>query len=131
MVGGAWSSDVFPVIGLVELGALDVPGVLRNVLFPEVGRAKLGALAVVGALISAMDGAVGWLVLGETMDARKVIALGLILSGVLVLTMKGAAPAVTAEDATAQDDGHRGAERGPGAGSDPTESAEAARPGMR
>jgi hypothetical protein len=41
---------VFPAIGLVELGALDVAGVLRTVL-PEVGRTKLGALTVVGALI--------------------------------------------------------------------------------
>lgn len=37
---------------------------------------------VVGVLL-------GWLVLGESMDARKAIAIGLIVTGVLVLTTEG------------------------------------------
>ncbi|MFZ4750032.1 MAG: EamA family transporter [Phycisphaerales bacterium] len=123
--GGTWTKLVLGS-GLVA-GGLAMIFFYMGLSFGEVSVVKPIAFSIAPAVGVTL----GWLVLGETMDARKVIALGLILSGVLVLTMKGAAPATAAQDATAQDDGHRGAERGSGAGSDPTESAEAARPGMR
>jgi hypothetical protein len=81
---------VFPAIGLVELGALDVAGVLRTVL-PEVGRTKLGALTVVGVLISVMDGAVGCVVLGAKTVAGDLYQVGsLAVIGVLISVMAGA-----------------------------------------
>lgn len=123
--GGTWTKLVLGS-GLVA-GGLAMIFFYMGLSFGEVSVVKPIAFSIAPAVGVTL----GWLVLGETMDARKVIALGLILSGVLVLTMKGAAPAATAPNATAQGDGHRGAERGPGVGGDPTESAEAARPGMR
>ena len=81
---------MFPAIGLVELGALDVAGVLRTVL-PEVGRTKLGALTVVGVLISVMDGAVGCVVLGAKTVAGDLYQVGsLAVIGVLISVMAGA-----------------------------------------
>ena len=88
---------MFPAIGLVELGALGVAGVLRTVL-PEVGRTKLGALTVVGALISvmvgalisAMDGAVGWVAIGAKTVAGDLYQVGsLAVIGVLISVMAG------------------------------------------
>ena len=55
---------MFPVIGLVELGALGVAGGFKTVLIPEVGRTKLGALTEAGPLISVIAGALGWFEVG-------------------------------------------------------------------
>ena len=57
---------------------------------------SLGEVSVVKPIAFSIAPAVGvllgWLVLGESMDARKALAVGLIVAGVVILTT-GARPA--------------------------------------
>lgn len=75
----------------VVFGSGIVAGALAMVLF--YGALSLGEVSVVKPIAFSIAPAVGvllgWLVLGEPMDARKAIAIGLILTGVLVLTTGG------------------------------------------
>ena len=63
---------------------------------------SLGEVSVVKPIAFSIAPAVGvllgWLVLGESMDARKVLAVGLIVAGVVVLTTSGR-PGAAAESA--------------------------------
>ena len=65
---------------------------------------SLGEVSVVKPIAFSIAPAVGvllgWLVLGESMDARKALAVGLILAGVVILTT-GGKPAAATGDAAA------------------------------
>jgi uncharacterized membrane protein len=82
------------------LGSGLVAGGLAMVCFYT--ALSLGEVSVVKPIAFSIAPAVGvllgWLVLGESMDARKMLAVGLILAGVVVLTTAGR-PAATAESA--------------------------------
>jgi uncharacterized membrane protein len=60
---------------------------------------SLGEVSVVKPIAFSIAPAVGvllgWLVLGESMDLRKAVAVGLIVAGVVILTT-GARPSATA-----------------------------------
>jgi transporter family protein len=76
----------------VVLGSGLVAGGLAMVLFYT--ALSLGEVSVVKPIAFSIAPAVGvvlgWLVLGEPMSARKALAVGLILTGVVVLTTGGA-----------------------------------------
>jgi uncharacterized membrane protein len=78
------------------LGSGLVAGGLAMVCFYT--ALSLGEVSVVKPIAFSIAPAVGvllgWLVLGESMDARKLLAVGLILAGVVVLTTAGRAAAV-------------------------------------
>jgi drug/metabolite transporter (DMT)-like permease len=57
----------------------------------EISRVKPVAFTVAPATAVLL----GWLVLGEPMTARKLIAVGLILAGVLMLTGSGHGPSTS------------------------------------
>lgn len=82
------------------LGSGLVAGGLAMVCFYT--ALSLGEVSVVKPIAFSIAPAVGvllgWLVLGESMDARKMLAVGLILAGVVVLTTAGR-PAAAAESA--------------------------------
>ena len=91
--GGTWVKLVLGS-GLVA-GGLAMIFFYMGLSFGEVSVVKPIAFSIAPAVGVTL----GWLVLGESMDARKLIALALILAGVLVLTTKGAPPAEPAESA--------------------------------
>lgn len=70
------------------LGSGLVAGALAMICFYV--SLSLGEVSVVKPIAFSIAPAVGvllgWLVLGESMDARKAVAIGLILAGVLILT---------------------------------------------
>jgi uncharacterized membrane protein len=82
------------------LGSGIVAGGLAMVCFYT--ALSLGEVSVVKPIAFSIAPAVGvllgWLVLGESMDARKVLAVGLIVAGVVVLTTSGR-PGAAAESA--------------------------------
>ena len=82
------------------LGSGVVAGGLAMVCFYT--ALSLGEVSVVKPIAFSIAPAVGvllgWLVLGESMDARKVLAVGLIVAGVVVLTTSGR-PGAAAESA--------------------------------
>jgi len=82
------------------LGSGIVAGGLAMVCFYT--ALSLGEVSVVKPIAFSIAPAVGvllgWLVLGESMDARKVLAAGLIVAGVVVLTTSGR-PGAAAESA--------------------------------
>ena len=73
------------------LGSGLVAGALAMIFFYV--SLSLGEVSVVKPIAFSIAPAVGvllgWLVLGETMDARKALAVGLIVAGVIVLTTVG------------------------------------------
>jgi uncharacterized membrane protein len=96
--GSTWSKLV--------LGSGIVAGGLAMVCFYT--ALSLGEVSVVKPIAFSIAPAVGvllgWLVLGETMDARKALAVGLIVAGVIVLTTggRGTAPAEPARTAPSE-----------------------------
>ncbi len=88
------------------LGSGIVAGGLAMVCFYT--ALSLGEVSVVKPIAFSIAPAVGvllgWLVLGESMDARKVLAVGLIVAGVVVLTTSGrlGAAAESAEPAPSE-----------------------------
>ena len=90
--GATWTKLVF--------GSGIVAGGLAMVCFYT--ALSLGEVSVVKPIAFSIAPAVGvllgWLVLGESMDARKVLAVGLIVAGVVVLTTSGR-PGAAAESA--------------------------------
>ena len=84
------------------LGSGLVAGAMAMIFFYV--ALSLGEVSVVKPIAFSIAPAVGvllgWLVLGESMDARKALAVGLILAGVVILTT-GGKPAAAAGDATA------------------------------
>jgi len=89
----------------VVLGSGLVAGGLAMILFYS--ALSLGEVSVVKPIAFSIAPAVGvllgWLVLGESMDARKIVAVCLILTGVVVLTTSGAKPAAYAGAVPAAD----------------------------
>jgi len=83
----------------ITLGSGIVAGGLAMVLFYS--ALSLGEVSIVKPIAFAVAPAVGvllgWIVLGEAMDWRKAVAVGLILAGVVLLTTSGGAsrPAIT------------------------------------
>ena len=88
-----WASAGTRPMALLILGSGVVAGAAAMILFysalsiGEISRIKPVAFAVAPATAVVL----GWLVLGEAMTARKALAVGLILAGVVLLT---AAPKV-------------------------------------
>ncbi|MEY3142000.1 MAG: hypothetical protein RLY21_493 [Planctomycetota bacterium] len=80
------------------LGSGLVAGAMAMIFFYV--ALSLGEVSVVKPIAFSIAPAVGvllgWLVLGESMDARKALAVGLILAGVVILTT-GAKPAAAAD----------------------------------
>jgi O-acetylserine/cysteine efflux transporter len=76
------------------LGSGLVAGALAMIFFYV--SLSLGEVSVVKPIAFAIAPVVGvllgWLVLGESMDARKVLAVGLIVTGVVILTGGARAP---------------------------------------
>jgi uncharacterized membrane protein len=73
------------------LGSGLVAGAMAMIFFYV--ALSLGEVSVVKPIAFSIAPAVGvllgWLVLGESMDARKALAVGLILAGVVILTTRG------------------------------------------
>lgn len=103
------------------LGSGLVAGAMAMILF--YAALSLGEVSVVKPIAFAIAPAVGvllgWLVLGESMDVRKAVALGLILAGVVLLTTGGGTRRAEAEggqghapEAAATQPAARPAERG-------------------
>ena len=84
------------------LGSGLVAGAMAMIFFYV--ALSLGEVSVVKPIAFSIAPAVGvllgWLVLGESMDARKALAVGLILAGVVILTT-GGKPAAATGDAAA------------------------------
>ena len=84
------------------LGSGLVAGAMAMIFFYV--ALSLGEVSVVKPIAFSIAPAVGvllgWLVLGESMDARKALAVGLILAGVVILTT-GGTPAAATGDAAA------------------------------
>jgi uncharacterized membrane protein len=84
------------------LGSGLVAGAMAMIFFYV--ALSLGEVSVVKPIAFSIAPAVGvllgWLVLGESMDARKALAVGLILAGVVILTT-GGKPAAAAGVAAA------------------------------
>ena len=83
-----WASAGTRPMALLILGSGVVAGAAAMILFysalsiGEISRIKPIAFAVAPATAVVL----GWLVLGEAMTARKALAVGLILAGVVLLT---------------------------------------------
>lgn len=83
-----WASAGTRPMALLILGSGVVAGAAAMILFysalsiGEISRIKPVAFAVAPATAVVL----GWLVLGEAMTARKALAVGLILAGVVLLT---------------------------------------------
>lgn len=82
-------------IAKVVLGSGLVAGACAMICF--YAALSLGEVSVVKPIAFSVAPAVGvvlgWLVLGESMDARKAVAVALILAGVVLLTTGGGRPA--------------------------------------
>lgn len=97
----AWSEAGSRNWALLTLGSGVVAGAAAMICFyaalslGEISRVKPIAFALAPATAVLL----GWLLLGETMSARKLVAVGLILAGVVLLTLgppnHAAAPGVT------------------------------------
>lgn len=87
----------------VVLGSGLVAGALAMISFYV--ALSLGEVSVVKPIAFSIAPAVGvllgWLVLGEPMDGRKALAVGLIITGVVILTTGGKAAAPPAGEGTA------------------------------
>ena len=87
-----------PTWAKIVLGSGLVAGGLAMISFYV--ALSLGEVSVVKPIAFSIAPAVGvllgWLVLGESMDARKIVAVCLILTGVVVLTTSGPKPAASA-----------------------------------
>lgn len=85
------------------LGSGLVAGAMAMIFFYV--ALSLGEVSVVKPIAFSIAPAVGvllgWLVLGESMDARKALAVGLILAGVVILTTAGKPAAAAAADGAA------------------------------
>lgn len=95
-LGGASTATWFKLVigsGLVA-GAAAMIFFYAALSMGEVSRIKPVAFALAPATAVIL----GWLALGESLTLRKVIAIGLIIAGVVMLTGKAKSPAGVAED---------------------------------
>lgn len=92
-----WVRAGTPTLSKLVLGSGVIAGAGGMILFysalslGEISRVKPIAFTVAPATAVLL----GWLVLGEPMTLRKLIAVGLILAGVLLLTGSGHAPSAS------------------------------------
>ncbi|MEQ8850255.1 MAG: EamA family transporter [Phycisphaerales bacterium] len=90
-----WTSAGAKPLSLLVLGSGVVAGAAAMILFysalslGEISRIKPIAFSIAPASAVVL----GWLVLGEPMNARKAVAVALILAGVVLLTAGGKATA--------------------------------------
>lgn len=92
-----WIRAGSPTLAKLVLGSGIIAGAGGMILFysalslGEISRVKPIAFTVAPAIAVLL----GWLVLGEPMTGRKLVAVGLILAGVLLLTGSGHSPSAS------------------------------------